>query len=121
MKQAMAGRQPISVVYEGGERSLCPHILGLKDGRLRALCYQYGGKSRSGLGPPGDPANWRCISFEKLRAVRLLNGSWRSAERHSRTQTCIDEVEADSEIPDHVPSTETVAGVRRALEALSLP
>src|SRR5262249_33922766 len=30
-------------------------------GQPRALCYQYGGESESGLGPIGSPDNWRCV------------------------------------------------------------
>ncbi|MGI8988063.1 MAG: hypothetical protein ACR2I2_00585, partial [Bryobacteraceae bacterium] len=50
----------------------------------RVLCYQYGGESESGLQPVGSLANWRCIAVEKLGAVELLEGSWRTAPNHSR-------------------------------------
>ena len=59
---AVANRQPIEAAYQGRQRLFCPHRLGRnRDGRLRVLCYQYGGDSRSGLQPIGSPENWRCI------------------------------------------------------------
>ena len=66
-------------------------------GQRRVLCYQYGGESESGLAPIGSPANWRCIALEKLRAVELLDGSWKTAPNHSRPATCVVEADIDAE------------------------
>ena len=66
-------------------------------GQPRALCYQYGGESESGLGPIGSPDNWRCVVFEKLRRVELLNGSWKTAPNHSRPATCVVDADIDAE------------------------
>jgi len=53
----------------------CPHRLGRnREGQYRVLCYQYGGKSESGLGPPGSAANWRCIALEKLSGSNCWTG-----------------------------------------------
>ena len=64
---------------------------------MRVLCYQYGGESESGLQPVGSPANWRCISVERLSAVKLLEGSWRTAPNHSRPASCIVKTDIDTE------------------------
>jgi hypothetical protein len=48
LRLAAASRQPVAAVYDGLPRLLGPHVLGRKSGRLRALCYQFGGSSRSG-------------------------------------------------------------------------
>jgi hypothetical protein len=104
IRKAAVMKQPIVAVYESRERRLCPHILGLKEGRLRALCYQYGGGSSQGLQPHGSPENWRCICLEKLSEVRLLTERWHTGPSHSRRQTCVDEVEVDSEKPEPVES-----------------
>jgi hypothetical protein len=54
---AVANKQPIKATYQERLRLLCPHRLGRnREGRLRALCYQYGGESQSGLQPAGSPA-----------------------------------------------------------------
>jgi hypothetical protein len=55
-----------------------------REGQLRALCYQYGGDSQSGLQPVGSPENWRCVVLEKLSRVKLIEDAWRPAPNHSR-------------------------------------
>ncbi len=91
-------KKPVTAVYHNCRRSLCPHVLGRnKTGGLHVLCYQYAGDSISGLKPRGSPDNWRCIALAKLRAVRLLEDAWQSAENHLRPQTCIAEVLFDAE------------------------
>ena len=98
VRTAILRRQPIGAVYDGRSRLLCPHRLGRnKDKQLRVLCYQYGGRSRSGLQPPGSAANWRCIALERLSRVELRKDAWRTAPNHSRPQTCIVETDVDVE------------------------
>jgi hypothetical protein len=95
---AVANKQPLSAVYKKLPRLFCPHRLGRNQaGQHRVLCYQYGGESESGLAPIGSPANWRCIVLEKLRAVELLEGSWKTAPNHSRPATCVVEADIDAE------------------------
>ena len=85
-------------VYDGRDRWFCPHRLGRNHkGQLRALCYQYAGQSDRGLQAAGSPANWRCIAVEKLSRVELLEGAWQTAPNHSRPQTCVAEVDVDTE------------------------
>ena len=46
-------RRPISAMYNELPSLLCPHRLGRNSkGQLRVLCYQFGGWSETGLGPP---------------------------------------------------------------------
>ena len=95
---AVAHRQPMKAIYKERSRLFCPHRLGRNQaGQRRVLCYQYGGESESGLAPIGSPANWRCIVLEKLRAVELLEGSWKTAPNHSRPATCVVEADIDAE------------------------
>src|SRR6185295_10586755 len=99
-RTAVANKQPISAIYKDLPRLFCPHRLGRNRARqVRVLCYQYGGESESGLAPIGSPENWRCVVFEKLRKVELLDGAWKTAPNHSRPATCI--VEADIDAEDH--------------------
>ena len=98
VRSAVANKQPIEAMYEGRLRLFCPHRLGPnREGRLRVLCYQYGGESRSGLQPEGSSANWRCIALEKLRAVKLVEGDWRTAPNHSRPGSCVMEADIDTD------------------------
>jgi hypothetical protein len=95
---AIEKRQPITAIYKELPRLFCPHRLGRnREGQPRALCYQYGGESESGLGPIGSPKNWRCVIFEKLHRVELVNDSWRTAPNHSRPATCVVEADIDAE------------------------
>jgi len=103
--RAIERRRPISASYHERRRLFCPHRLGRNSkGELRVLCYQYGGESESGLGPPGSSDNWRCIALAKLSAVRLLNGPWQTAPNHSRPASCIVDPDIDAEdYPDRAP------------------
>lgn len=97
---AVVNKRPVEAIYQGRLRLFCPHRLGRnREGRLRVLCYQYGGESQSGLHAAGSPANWRCIALEKLRRVKLAEGVWRTAPNHSRPTSCV--VEADIDAEDH--------------------
>ena len=94
VRVAIRERRPISAMYQGHARKLCPHVLGRnKQGQRQMLCYQYGGASQSGLRPEGDPANWRCIAMSGLSDVQLLNEPWQTAESYSRQQTCVEQIE----------------------------
>jgi len=103
--RAVARKRPISAVYHGRRRLLCPHRLGRNAiGQLRVLCYQYGGDSESGLQPAGSESNWRCIVLEKLSRVELLDDVWRTAPNHSRPARCVNEADIDAEDHESVPS-----------------
>ncbi len=95
---AVAEKRPIRASYKGLPRLFCPHRLGRnRGGQLRVLCYQYGGESESGLDRAAAADNWRCIVLEKLRAVELLDESWRTAPNHSRPTTCVIKADIDAE------------------------
>ncbi len=97
---AVENKQPIEAMYRERHRLFCPHRLGRnRQGRLRVLCYQYGGESLSGLQPADSPANWRCVALEKLSKVKLADDVWRTAPNHSRPASCVAEVDIDAE--DH--------------------
>ncbi len=108
IRSAIVHRRPITALYRGRRRLLCPHLLGWnKHRRLQVLCYQYGGDSESGLQPTGASDNWRCLAVENLSQVELLDGPWQTAENHSRPQTCIEEVELDvDDFPEPVSPTQ---------------
>jgi hypothetical protein len=97
---AVANKRPIEAIYQGRSRGFCPHRLGRnREGKLRVLCYQYGGESQSGLHPAGSSANWRCVALEKLSRVKLVEGAWRTAPNHSRPASCVAVADIDAE--DH--------------------
>ena len=97
---AIASKRPIKAIYDNRTRLFCPHRLGRNRlGESRALCYQYGGESSTGLAPIGSPDNWRCITVEKLRSVEFIDGSWKTAPDHSRPDHCVVEADIDADDP----------------------
>lgn len=96
IKQAVLNKQQVVATYRGHRREMCPHVLGLKDGRLQALFYQFGGASSSGLGPDGSDENWRCIPVSGLGEVSVRAGDWHTAPTRWE-QTCVDVVDVEVE------------------------
>jgi len=104
LRYAAMRRQPVTAVYDGHPRLLCPHVGGRKKGRRNVFCYQFGGGSNSIESLPSqDKGVWRCLAVERLSQVELHKGDWHSASRSER-QTCIDEVDFDIDLqPDDSP------------------
>ena len=90
--QAMATRKQILCEYDGYPRELCAVILGHSKGQEKALTFQFGGQSSSGLPPRGE---WRCLWLSKVSNVRLRDGIWHAGSRHTRTQGCVEDVDVD--------------------------
>lgn len=93
---AIREKKAISATYNGLYREMCPHTLGYKKGEERALCYQFGGDSKSGLKPDGSGENWRCVAVAQLQNVQIMEGAqWHTAPNHSRPQSCVDDVRVE--------------------------
>jgi hypothetical protein len=95
VQDAIANRKIVVATYHNRIRIMCPHVLGTKRGRYQALFYQFAGVSQSGLGPDGDPENWRCLFLDELSNVRSEPGAWHTAPNHSRPQTCVDVIQIE--------------------------
>ena len=88
----MADRKQIVCVYGGYPRELCPIILGHSSGLEKALTYQFGGQSKSGLPPGGE---WRCLCLSKVSDVELRDGRWHAGSSHTQPQGCVEIVDLD--------------------------
>lgn len=88
----MRTRKQIACMYEGRRREICPVILGFSGGQEKALTYQFGGESRSGLPPGGE---WRCLFLSKVRDIELRDGPWISGPSHTQPSRCVEEVDLD--------------------------
>ena len=88
----MAERKQVLCVYNGQPRELCPVILGHSKGEEKALTYQFGGKSGSGLPQAGE---WRCLFLGKVSEVQLRDGAWHTGNAHRRQQDCVEDVDFD--------------------------
>lgn len=95
VRQAITDKKQIVAEYNGHVREMCPHVIGEKNGRLQALCYQFGGTSSSKSIIPGSKENWRCVTIENLRVIEVRDGDWYSSSDHTRPQTCVDEVDVE--------------------------
>ena len=91
-EQAMRGRKQIVCIYGGYPRELCPIILGNSQGQEKALTYQFGGRSRSGLSKGGE---WRCLFLAKVSDVELRDGPWFAGSSHDQPQGCVEIVDLD--------------------------
>ena len=95
LRYAAMSRQPVTAVYDGQPRLLCPHVGGRKQGRRNVFCYQFGGGSKSIESLLSeDKGVWRCLAVERLSQVELHPGAWHTEPRASR-QSCMDEVDFD--------------------------
>ena len=97
LRYAAARKQPVAATYDGQPRLLCPQVGGRKSRRLHVFCFQFGGRSNSvePLAPEGRDV-WRCLAVEKLSQVELRTDAWHTEPR-SAQQTCVDEVDFDSD------------------------
>ena len=91
-EQAMRGRQQVVCTYGGHRRELCPVILGHSQDQEKALTFQFGGSSNSGLPRGGE---WRCLWLSKVSGVKLRDGPWLSGSSHSQPQGCVEVVDLD--------------------------
>jgi hypothetical protein len=90
--QAMRMRKQIACIYGGHPRELCPVILGHSQGQEKALTYQVGGKSTSGLPRAGE---WRCLFLSKVSNAQLREGPWLIGSSHTQPQGCVQIVDLD--------------------------
>jgi len=98
VREAITTKRIVVATYGGHVRELCPHAIGMKNGKEHALFYQVGGTSSTRpIGPPGSKQNWRCLDLSKLQNVGVKDGEWGTAPNHSRPQSCVDEIDVEVE------------------------
>jgi hypothetical protein len=91
-EQAMRSGKQIVCMYGGYPRELCPIVLGHSQGQEKALTYQFGGKSKSGLPQAGE---WRCLWLSKVTDIQLRDGPWFVGSSHTQPQGCVEIVDLD--------------------------
>jgi len=92
VRQAILDKDQIVATYRGHHREMCPHVIGMKDGRRQALFFQFAGSSSSDLPPGGE---WRCIPIDGLSDVVSQSGQWYSGGDNTQLQTCVDLVDVE--------------------------
>jgi hypothetical protein len=90
---AIENRIPLTCLYGGQQREICPIILGLGPGGEEVLlAYQTGGASSGG---PLRRPEWKCLRVAKLRRVETAEGEWLAGASHSQRQSCVRDVDYD--------------------------
>ncbi len=94
---AIRERKQITCVFDGRYREACPIILGYSvDGRERVLVFQIGGQTSPRSKLPG----WRSFHVAEIRDLRLSSGPWAEGSSHTQTQSHIQFVDVDVNIPE---------------------
>jgi hypothetical protein len=88
----MNERKQIVCLYRGRRREVCPIILGHSQGEEKALTYQFGGESNSGLPRRGE---WRCLFLSHVSEAPLREGRWYSGDSHTQPSRCVEVVDLD--------------------------
>lgn len=63
-----------------------------RNGRPQVLAFQFGGQSSKGLPPGGE---WRRMRVDNIMSVVARNGQWFTGDRHTRPQTCVDQIDLE--------------------------
>lgn len=92
LRDAIINKRQVVCKYSGHSREICPHVIGMKNGRSQVLSFQFGGSSSSGLPPGGE---WRCMEVDRISDAQTRDGKWHTGNRHSQPQTCVDIIDAE--------------------------
>ena len=87
LHQAIALRRPVQISYHAKLRIICPHALGWKNGRAKALVYQttiYAPTSAP------HPHGWRSLFIDEIENPALTNHQWQTARNYTPHTTGID-------------------------------
>lgn len=107
IREAIRARKQITCIYKGCYREVCPHILGYKTfGQEAVFVFQFGGDSTSKLPREG---NWRCFDLARVTDVQFRDGRWHSGTRHTKTQTYIQFVDVDVNVPETLKRRQPLA------------
>lgn len=94
IRQAILDKKSITCVYEGYIRHLTPHAIGTSKTRPFAMCYQYGGQSKTGLS--SEPSkNWRCIEIDKISSLEINKDNPKTSSNHSMRNRCLDVIDLE--------------------------
>jgi hypothetical protein len=91
-REAILHEKPVTYLYKGHRRELCPVVLGHSGREEKLLAFQFGGTSNSRLPPGGQ---WRCLDVTQVSDARLSDGPWREGLQHRVEQTCVHVVDLD--------------------------
>jgi hypothetical protein len=91
LHQALAGRRAVRARYHDHLRVLCPHALGWKNGRPKALVYQTAIVDHHST---HDPRGWRSLFVDEIQDAIITNDQWHTAHNYTPDTTGIDTLAA---------------------------
>jgi hypothetical protein len=95
--RAVRERKQIICTFDGKYREACPIILGYAaDGSERVLVFQFGGETSPRSRLPG----WRSFLLTKIHDLKLRDGRWVEGDTHRQTQSHIQFIDVDVNIPE---------------------
>ena len=96
IESAIRERKQVIAFYDGFRRELCPHVLGLHDGKYRCLFFQFGGETSEGRVGLEVRPGWRCMELDGLGRVELCDGPWHPEwSATMQPQRCVEVVLAE--------------------------
>lgn len=93
LADALQQRRPVRARYHGQTRLLCPHLLGWKHGRAKALCYQADGPTSQGALPSDPRQRWRSLFIDEITDITITTELWTTPTNYSLDANCVDCVE----------------------------
>ena len=95
--RAVRERKQLTCTLDGKYREACPIILGYAaDGSERVLVFQFGGETSPRSRLPG----WRSFLLTKIHDLKLRDGRWVEGDTHRQTQSHIQFIDVDVNIPE---------------------
>lgn len=100
LQEALNQRRPVRARYHGQLRLLCPHALGWKHGRAKALSYQAAPTTTDQETLPSEARQrWRSMFVDEIEDPTLTDDPWQTAGNYSQDSNGIDELEIAIPIP----------------------
>ena len=87
LHSALHQRRSVRARYHNRIRVLCPHALGWKNGRPKALVYQ---TAVIGPSPTHDPRGWRSLFVDEIYDATISDDEWLTAGNYTPNTTGID-------------------------------
>jgi hypothetical protein len=87
--QALNHRRAVRACYHDKLRIICPHALGWKNGRAKALVYQ------TAIFAPThapDPRGWRSLYIDDIHDAAISGDQWQTADNYTPQTTGIDTI-----------------------------
>lgn len=92
LERALTQRRTVQARYHGHQRLLCPHALGWKNGRAKALVYQVDGHTSSGPLPTDARQRWRSMFIDEIEGPTITDEEWQTAGNYWPVSNGIDAI-----------------------------